>query len=291
MLERSSPQLVITSTAHRRATSLMRKYLTDAMTGDDPTVLLLLWGAPMGADPSDPAVWKAASPHWSEDRRATLAAKYEKALAGEQDPDLDDPDPMRGFEAQYLNVWRIAALAVPGLPVISEIAWAGLTSLMPARVPDAVAVESWFGDGVAVARGWNTDDGRVVVAVTDHPDVPAAAHYIADLGQRRPVTAGASIADHAAWKDAKVRTAKRSETTRTAVGDLKRYLAEDKFRHTDTTVLNDQVTELRTSPGIDGPRIRSTGRMDAVKAAMWAIHDASTNRRRRATIPSRYRKP
>jgi hypothetical protein len=289
MLERRNPQLVITSTAHRRATSLMRKYLTDAMTGNDPTVLLLLWGAPLGADPGDPAVWKAASAHWSEDRRATIAAKYEKALAGEQDPEFDDPDPMRGFEAQYLNIWRISAKVSPGLPVIGEVAWAGLTGLAPGRVPDAVATEAWFGDGVAVARAWNTEAG-VIVAVTDHPDVPAAAGYVAGLGQRRPIAAGASIADHAAWKDAKVRTEKRTGTTRAAVGDLTRYLAEGKFRHTDNPALTGQVLELRTSPGVDGPRVRSTGRMDAVKAAMWAIHDASLRTRRRATVPSRYRK-
>ena len=210
-------------------------------------------------------------------------------MAGENDPEFDDPDPMRGFESQDLNMWRLAELTTPGMAVVTELGWAGLTGLVPGRVPDAVAVEAWFGDGVAVARAWNTEDG-IVVAVTDHHDVPAAAEYVATLGQRRPATVGASIADDAAWKDNRVRIEKRSETIRTAVGDLVRFLKEGKFRHNDNPLLTTQVLELRTSPGIDGPRVRSTGRMDAVKAAMWAVQDASVRVRRRAVVPSRYRK-
>lgn len=109
-LERLSPQLHLTSTAHRRATSLMRSWLQTALTGDDPEVLLLLWAAPAGSDPGDPEVWRAASPHWSEDRRRMIAKKYAKALAGEADPHADDPDPMAGFTAQYLNIWPLRRL-------------------------------------------------------------------------------------------------------------------------------------------------------------------------------------
>lgn len=287
MLERSNPQLKLTSTAHRRATSLMRKYLTDAMTGNDPTVLLLLWGAPEGADPGDPAVWKAASPHWTEDRRATIAAKYEKALAGEEDPELDDPDPMRGFEAQYLNVWRIADKIAPGTPIITELGWAQLTDLRQPRTPDAVAVEAWFGEGVAVAHAWTTE-GPIIIHVTDHPDLPAAAAHVARLSCRRPVLVGASLAEHATWKTNRIRITKKADTIRTAVGAIMRFLAESKFHHTDTPTLTDQILELRTSPGIDGPRIRSTGRADAIKSAVWAIQDASTIRRTKAALPSRF---
>ncbi|HEY9417481.1 MAG TPA: hypothetical protein VIQ30_22210 [Pseudonocardia sp.] len=106
-LERLSPQLHLTSTAHRRATSLMRSQLQVALSGDDEDTLLLLWAAPAGSDPGDPEVWRAASPHWSEDRRRMIAKKYAKALAGKADPEADDPDPMAGFTAQYLNIWAL----------------------------------------------------------------------------------------------------------------------------------------------------------------------------------------
>jgi hypothetical protein len=50
LLERHSPQLHLTSTAHVRASSLMRRRLTGALRDADPDVLLLLWGAFPGAD-------------------------------------------------------------------------------------------------------------------------------------------------------------------------------------------------------------------------------------------------
>lgn len=107
-LERRSPQIHLTSTAHRRATSLMRSALAQAMnSAADPETLLMFWGAVPGSDPSDPEVWRAASPYWSEDRRRMIASKYRKALAGESDPEMDDPDPIKGFESQYLNVWHL----------------------------------------------------------------------------------------------------------------------------------------------------------------------------------------
>jgi len=110
ILERLSPQLHLTSTAHRRATSMMKSRLQVALAGEDDDTLLMLWAAPEGSDPGDPKVWRAASPHWSEDRRRMIADKYAKALAGEADPQADDPDPMAGFTAQYLNIWSFSAV-------------------------------------------------------------------------------------------------------------------------------------------------------------------------------------
>lgn len=107
LLERLWPQLHLTSTAHVKASSLMRRRLTAALKDADPDVLLLFWGAPPGADLSDPKVWKAASPHWSEARRELVERKYLAALAGQDEPEFDDPDPMRGWAAQYLNVWPL----------------------------------------------------------------------------------------------------------------------------------------------------------------------------------------
>jgi hypothetical protein len=107
LLERMWSQLHLTSTAHVKATSLMRRRLTAALRNADPDVLLLLWGAPPHADISDEATWRASSPHWSKDRRDLMARKYAAALAGEDEPEFDDPDPIRGWAAQYLNVWPL----------------------------------------------------------------------------------------------------------------------------------------------------------------------------------------
>ncbi|MGE0178075.1 MAG: hypothetical protein AB7G17_14400 [Phycisphaerales bacterium] len=107
LLERESPQLHLTSTAHVRASSLMRRRLTAALRSADPDVLLLFWGAHPDADIADEAAWRAASPHWSKARRDLLARKYAAALAGQDEPEFDDPDPVRGWAAQYLNVWPL----------------------------------------------------------------------------------------------------------------------------------------------------------------------------------------
>lgn len=129
-LERRSPQLHLTSTAHRRATSLMRSRLRVALAGGDED-LLLLWAAPPDSDPGDPEVWRAASPYWSADRRRLIADKYTKALAGKADPQADDPDPMAGFTAQYLNIWPLQE--VPD-PAIDPAAW--LDCLDPGDLAD-----------------------------------------------------------------------------------------------------------------------------------------------------------
>ena len=50
LLERLWSQLHLTSTAHVKATSLMRRRLVAALRNADPDVLLLLWGAAPGAD-------------------------------------------------------------------------------------------------------------------------------------------------------------------------------------------------------------------------------------------------
>lgn len=108
LLERLWPQLHLTSTAHVKATSLMRRRLVGALRDASPEdVLLLMWGARPDDDLADEATWRAASPHWSEDRRALIARKYAAALAGQDEPEFDDPDPVRGWAAQYLNVWPL----------------------------------------------------------------------------------------------------------------------------------------------------------------------------------------
>ena len=79
------------------------------MSMEDPETLLLLWAAPAGSDPSSPLVWRAASPHWTPNRLKMIAAKYKKALAGEQDKEFDDPDPMRG-QVEVQRCFRIDRL-------------------------------------------------------------------------------------------------------------------------------------------------------------------------------------
>jgi len=185
LLERVSPQLVLTSTAHRKATSLMRGRISDSLAVDSS--LLLLWGVPDGSDTSDPETWRAASAYWTPARLRLMQLKYDKALRGEVDVELDDPDPLAGFESQYLNRWQLRLGAGGAFPN-----WPDLTTAQVPPAPEALGVAadasgSWFSLG---AYG----DGFVAPVERMRADVGRAAFVarVADVARRHnaPVAVG-----------------------------------------------------------------------------------------------------
>lgn len=290
LMERVSPQLLLVSTAHRRATSLMRSRIGGALAGDEDQahVLLLLWAAQPDQDPGVVETWRSASPHWSPEREAYLRRKYGKAVRGEQDPEFDDPDPMEGFRAQYLNMWPLAAATVArGTALIGhETVWAQLRSEPPRRAPDAVAIESWFEAGVSVASAWRQADGSAIVRVVEASDIATAVHLARATGYRGRITAGASLLTDPAFTG--LPTTKGQGSARATVLDLARVLADGELRHDGSPHLAEQVLAIRTVPGGDGPRLASQHRTDAVKAAMWALtaaraRPAPSARRKRIT--------
>lgn len=268
-MERQSPQLHLTSTAHRRATSLMRGRISAALAVDDPKVILLVWAAAPGSDAADPDVWRAASPHWSEDRREMIASKYEAALAGQADPQADDPDPLAGFTSQYLNVWKLRERKIErGNTITDETKWAALGALIPDGVPAAAAIESWFSDGVSLALAY-TVGVNVVVSVSNHPSLEGCLEAVADAGYKGRPIVGASLADHPALRGVPVRSGEKR--TGAAVDAMAQLLRDGVVRHDGGSHLTGQICAVRTLPGVDGPRLVSKGRADAVKAAAWAI--------------------
>jgi hypothetical protein len=174
-----------------------------------------------------------------------------------------------------------------GSAIVTPEAWAELKTTAPATTPDVVAVESWFDHGVAVTSAWRRPGGTVTVSTTNHPNLTAAAAAIAALAPKRPVLVGASLAEDKAWRTHRLRVTSRTGTTRTAVGEFVRGLADSAFTHDGSQLLTEQVLALRISPGSDGPRIRSTGRADAIKTVAWAVTEAAkvTNR---MVLPSRF---
>jgi hypothetical protein len=127
LLERLSPQLHLTSTAHVKASSLMRGRLMNALKDVSADTLLLFWGAHPDADVDDPVTWRASSPHWSADRERLVSEKHRAAKEG--GVEVDDPDPLRGWAAQYLNVWPFLLMA-GGSKVLPK--WGDLS--VPVRV-------------------------------------------------------------------------------------------------------------------------------------------------------------
>lgn len=282
-LERSSPQTHLTSTAHRRATSLMKTAIKDALTIEDPETLLLIWAAPAGSDPSDPKVWQAASPHWSEDRRKLIAAKYTKALAGEADPQADDPDPMKGFISQYLNVWDLKIKErVIGDELTEAETWNKLHADREQSHLISAAIESWFGEGVAVTLCY---PGDVPHAVTrDYPNLEQAVATILTHDSSCKVTVGASLLEDPAVKLLGRRTVKGQGRVAAAATELKRLIKDQAFTHDGSDFLDGQVLDLRTQTTADGPRIVSKGRADAVKTITWAVAAAQQPARKKARL-------
>jgi hypothetical protein len=277
LLERVSPQLILISTAHRRATSLMRNRISSALAGEDADrTLILLWAAQPTADLAAVETWRAASPHWSRERHDYVARKYAKALRGEQDPEFDDPDPMAGFRSQYTNAWLLKERRVAGTQLVDADAWAARQALPDDRLPDGAAIESWSAEGVSLALAWREGDSAVVTA-TDHADLAAAVTALRASRFRGKVVVGASLSDDPVLK----RIPRTPTTARTAAAaiELGRLVAEGQLLHDGGEHLTTQVLEVRTAPGSDGPRLVSKGRADAVKAAAWAAAAARSRSR------------
>ena len=133
------------------------------------------------------------------------------------------------------------------------------------------AVEAWFGQGVAVALAERDESGRVGVCVRLFGTVAEGAAAMVGVPV---VLVGKSVAGDPAWTTAEVVVRPVGAPTRDAVGALRRLVNEGLFTHDGGEELAEQVAALRITAGVDGPRVRSTGRVDAVKAAAWAAAEA-----------------
>ena len=267
LLERVSPQLWLVSTAHRRATSLMRNRISNALAGlDADRALLLLWAADPSEDPGDPDTWRKCSPHWSKDRADYISRKWDKVLAGENDVEFDDIDPRAGFTAQYLNVWPLKEKATTGDPLIEADDWSARIAPTPDTTPTSVAIEGLFSGGAVVALGWQQEGGPHVV-VTEHESLAAAVEKVKMSGFSGRLTVGTSLAKDPAFAGLRVRP--ESLRSVAAVSEFARLL-HDGLSHDSGALLTGQVLAIRTTPSTDGARLVSKSRADALKAAVWA---------------------
>jgi hypothetical protein len=173
------------------------------------------------------------------------------------------------FTQNYLNRWVDVAHGKPdpGSPVVSESEWRALAVPEPAAsgVPAVAAVESWFSEGASVALGWPLSAERVLVRIETYPDVNEALRSAFASGAGL-VLAGKSIAADAPG------CVPVSSTTRQAVTELRRFIDDNALAHDNNAELTAQVLALRTVPGVDGPRVTSTNRTDAIKCAAWVVN-------------------
>lgn len=287
MLERLWPQLHMTSTAHVKATSLMRRRLLAALRNADPNVLLLFWGAHPDADLSDPATWRASSPHWTPEREALIARKYAAALAGQAEPEFDDPDPVRGWASQYLNVWPLLDAAstgvLPGWTACElDVAAPPLTA-----IGIAVSLNAEWGS-IASADLWPDDTDRVNLSAVDRR--PGTAWIVAEA-LRIKQQYGCSVAIDEKCPDATLIPALREAGVNPTVMTLDDYIeawSDLVNRARDRTVTHQATTELDNAIAVAGlrsvgdgrrvpGRVKSSGDIDMLEAAICAMREAFLN--------------
>jgi hypothetical protein len=281
-VEAEDAQIVLVSTAHRRATALMvgrrATALGNLSTGEGP--LLLEWSAPPDAELDDRDAWRAASPHWTTKRERLIARRLEGALAGESD-DADEPDPVSSFRTQWLNQWPAKRLAsVKGEPLVELDAWrllAGEVVDDPSRL--YVAVEDHAGLGAAIAAVAVQADGRLGL---DGWTVPTWSDALVDLrrlyGSHELVRlyAGASLLVR--LPPGMRATPTTSTLTRSTLPLVRELVAAGALVH-DSVELDEQVDTVRVTTAIGGLSVVQGARSDLLRAASWVLAAAHRPRR------------
>jgi hypothetical protein len=286
LTETANPQLLIASTANRKTTSLMidrRRAALELL--DEPGVgdLLLEWSAPPGCDIRDPAMWRMASPHWSEQRERIIRGAVARAVAGDT---ADGQDPELAVRNQWLDEWREPVRTVSrGQPLLDPGVWADLeTSEDSAGSTLTLAVEDWYGQGAAVAVCADQADGGWQLAGWEfdaRADALAKALELLDefAGYRVRLVAGATIVADPDVTELKVASVTPGTSTlaRAGLALLRELAGEDR-------VTWDPRDGYELARAVDRARVveRQTGlvlvgdRHDLIKAACWALLKQAT---------------
>ena len=281
-VEAPDSQILLVSTAHRRATALMvgRRARALEHLGDGDGPLLLEWSAAPDVALDDRSAWRMASPHWTPQRELLIARRLEGALAGESD-DVDEPDPIMSLRTQWLNQWPAKRLALTkGDELVDLDDWADLAGDVvddPERI--WLAVEDHGGFGAAVAAVCVQPDGRYGVdgwltatwseALTDIRRL-IASH------QSAKVQAGATLMPR--LPPGMRASAVTSTVTRSTLPLMRELVAGGSIVH-DSAELDEQVDTVRVTQAIGGLNVVGGIRSDLVRAASWALAAASRPRK------------
>jgi hypothetical protein len=269
MMERSSPQLLLVSTAHRKATPLIpdrRAAAIEELT-EPRRRLLLEWSAEPTGDLLADA--EAASPIWDRHR----ARHVQDALddARRRRPIVGEVDPVDMFASQYLNDWGAGRQLgrEPGEPLVEVEAWEAVRR--PQEGPYAVAaVEDYFGRTFAVAWAHVDPDS---LDITVGASVVGSRAALADalLGlQAERLIVGASLLNDPVF-DGYGADPVGSRETKAALAALRRGVAEGRVHHDGSVDLAEQLAEVRVVERAEGLSIVAGQRSDLVRSAAWCI--------------------
>lgn len=289
MVERDQAQLLLVSTAHRLATSLMmgrrKAALEQLETGDGD--LLIEWSAPRRLELDDRDGWRLASPHWTP-RRERLVERQLRLLTDGDIDDPDEPDPEQSFRSQWLNQWPLQIVSQKGDPLLPAGLWACLagdtTGIGRGQV--WVALEDAFGTGAAVAAASQLDDGRLEVDGWTTPDWDSAvadARRFQAAGELKQLLVGASLHDRVPPDMTALLAGSRE--TRMGLALFRDLCAGGMLVHDERTfTLDDAVEAARVKENSSGLFMPPRGNAHLVRAVVWALHAAH----KRAPVPAIY---
>ena len=285
MVELAASQLLLVSTAHRKATALMlarrAAALTDLAAVDRD--LWMEWSASPVVDIADPAGWRAASPQWSTKREALIRQRLAAAVAGEATDDPDEPNPLEAFTAQWLNRWPARRRhAGRGEALIADDAWAACAgALTSAAGPGVVALEENRGEGAAAAfvatdgAGRFEVDGRACPSWSEAIDL---ARFFVDARPGSRIYVGARMNNQLPDDFPDRLAARKAGVTETGRGLslLRALVAEGRVVHDGTADLDDQIARARVHNLTGGGLglVNNNARGDLLRAALWALDAA-----------------
>lgn len=290
MAEREQPQLLLVSTAHRKATALMLGRRQVALAGLEigDGDLLIEWSAPEGVDHDDLRAWRQASPHWSPRRERLISKRHEAMLAGDiEDP--EEPDPVESFRAQWLNQWprKLAEPSGPTEPLLAEGVWDSLRD--PELEADEhaaiwIAIEDDYGLGAAVACAQRLPDGRIELDGWLRGDWDSALGDVQSLAGARDVRrlmVGASLVDRLPpGMPCEPRGAQHTRTGLAVLRDL--AMTGQVIHDAGTSELDETLALAMVREAPTGLHLLAKGPTHLVRAACWALAEAH----RRAPVPA-----
>jgi hypothetical protein len=282
MVEREQPQMLLVSTAHRRATQLMLEHrklaLASLERGDGD--LIVEWSAPSDAELDDVASWRLASPHWTEKRQRLIRKRLELAQSGEADPDPEEPDPVESFRAQWLNQWPLSSSPAFGEELLPPGMWDRLRGAgLVATDAVFVAVEDFYGKGAAVATAALLEDGRIDVGGWLRDDWDTAIRSDVEwLGSKfriRQLLVGASMLNSVPVSTTPQPSPAGMRETRVGLALFRDLAARGILTHDHlTTDLDRAVAGARVREVQTGLTLPTTNNSHLVKAAVWAVNAA-----------------
>jgi hypothetical protein len=282
MVEREQPQMLLVSTAHRRATQLMLEHrklaLASLERGDSD--LIVEWSAPATAELDDVGAWRLASPHWTLKRQRLIQKRLELAQSGEADQDPEEPDPIESFRAQWLNQWPLSSAPAFGEELLPPGMWDRLRdSGLVSSDTVFVAVEDYYGKGAAVATAARLDDGRIDVGGWLRDDWDTAirsdVEWLGSKFQIRQLLVGASMLNSVPPSTVPQPLPAGTRETRVGLALFRDLAASGMLTHDHLTVdLDRAVAAARVREVQTGLTLPSTSNSHLVKAAVWAVNAA-----------------